>query len=406
MSGDHLNIGIAGLGSVGSAVLRLLHENHDHLTVASGKVLRVTAVCARDRMRDRGVDLSQLTWYDDPRDLANDPAVDVVVELIGGADGAAFDTVRTALQNGKTVVTGNKAMLAQRAGELKTLLEQYGGSIAFEAAVAGGIPAIKAVREGLAANRISTVAGILNGTCNFILSTMDVTGRDFADVLAEAQKLGYAEADPSFDVDGIDTAHKLSILAALAFGGLPDIDVISIKGIRDVTPLDLQAARSFGFAIKLLGVSTQTTSAVAPVLVPLHSPVGGVNGPLNTVSIRGNFSGAVTLTGAGAGGHATASAVVADLVDVARGKTLPLFAMPAKKAVADQAEIREARFYIRAENNAPSVFAAIENAGIALPQKHSGAGAALTVLTTRRKLMDAISSIDEAITCIDIEENL
>ena len=406
MSGDHLNIGIAGLGSVGSAVLRLLQENHDHLTVAAGKALRVIAVSARDRMRDRGVDLSQVKWYDDPRDLANDPAVDVVVELIGGADGAAFDTVKTALQNGKTVVTGNKAMLSQRAAELKSLLEQHGGSIAFEAAVAGGIPAIKAVREGLSANRIATVAGILNGTCNFILSTMDVTGRDFADVLAEAQKLGYAEADPSFDVDGIDTAHKLSILAALAFGGLPDIDAISIKGIRNVTPLDLQAARSFGFTIKLLGVATPTSSTVAPVLVPLHSPVGGVNGPLNTVSIRGNFSGAVTLTGAGAGGNATASAVVADLVDVARGQILPLFPVPVAKPASNQSEIHESRFYIRAENHAPSVFAAIEDAGIALPQKHSGAGAALTVLTTRQKLMDVLSHINEPVAYFDIEENL
>ena len=227
-----LSVAIAGLGTVGGGVLKLLRDNADIVTARAGRPIAVTAVSARDRTRDRGVSLSGLRWYDDPVALAADPAVDVVVELIGGSDGPARALVQAALAAGKPVVTANKAMLAVHGAALAAAAEERGVPLAFEAAVAGGIPVIKALREGLAANRISRIAGILNGTCNYILTQMRERGREFAEVLADAQKLGYAEADPSFDIDGIDAAHKLAILAALAFGRPVAFDAVHVEGIR------------------------------------------------------------------------------------------------------------------------------------------------------------------------------
>ena len=238
-----LSVGVAGLGTVGAGVLTLLRDNADIVTARAGRPIAVTAVSARDRARDRGVPLAGLRWFDDPVALAADPAVDVVVELIGGSEGPARALVEAALAAGKPVVTANKALLAVHGAELAAAAERAGVPLAFEAAVAGGIPVIKALREGLAGNRITRVAGILNGTCNYILTVMRERGREFADVLAEAQKLGYAEADPAFDIDGIDAAHKLAILAALAFGRPVAFDAVHVEGIRHVSALDIALRR-------------------------------------------------------------------------------------------------------------------------------------------------------------------
>ncbi len=332
---EPLKIGIAGLGNVGASVFKLLEQNGQLLLDRTGRDIRVTAVSARSKGKNRDIDVSNVKWHDNPVDVANDPNVDVVVELIGGADGAAHDVVKTALSLNKPVVTANKALLGKRGGEILSLLKKSTGSVSFEAAVAGGIPIIKALREGLAANNINAVFGILNGTCNFILSEMTRTGRAFGDVLKEAQEKGYAEADPSFDIDGVDAAHKLSILSGLAFGCVPDVDHIDIKGIRKITALDIGFAADLGFKIKLLGIARRTDKgieqSVEPCLVPKDSPIAATEGPLNAVYVDGDFVGKVLLMGAGAGGNATASAVVSDIADVARGRALPLMGMDGGK---------------------------------------------------------------------------
>lgn len=343
---DTLKIGIAGLGNVGASVFQLLAEHGELLLDRTGRDIRVTAISARSKGKNRNIDISSVKWHDNAVDIANDPDVDVVVELIGGADGTAHELVKAALERGKPVVTANKALLGKRGAEILSLLKKSKGSVSFEAAVAGGIPVIKGLREGLAANRVKAVFGILNGTCNFILSEMSQTGRDFADVLKEAQDKGYAEADPSFDIDGIDAAHKLSILSGLAFGCVPDVEHIEIRGIRNITPLDIAFARDLGYRIKLLGIARQTEKgveqSVEPCLVPKDSPIAAVEGALNAVYVDGDYVGKVLMMGYGAGGNPTASAVVADIVDVARGRALPLLAMdPGKIGLLKAANIRE-----------------------------------------------------------------
>ena len=294
--------------------------------------LEVTAVSARHRARSRGVDLGRFRWYDDPIALAADPEVDVVVELIGGADGPALALCRAALGAGKPVVTANKALLAHHGAELARLAEANGVTIGFEAAIAGGIPIVKTLREALAGNRISRVYGILNGTCNYILTTMRESGRGFDDVLAEAQQLGYAEADPSFDIDGIDAAHKLALLAALAFGCAPDFDAVYIEGIRHVSPLDIAFASEMGYRIKLLGVARRTEHGleqrVHPSMVRIGTPISQVEGVFNAVVAEGDQVDATLYSGRGAGGGPTASAVVADIADIAKGVNLPVLGVP------------------------------------------------------------------------------
>jgi homoserine dehydrogenase len=330
-----LRIGIAGLGTVGGGTLRLVRGNAELLAQRTGCRLVVTAVSARDPGRHRELDLGGLRWHGDARALAEDPEVDLVCELIGGSDGVALDLTRAALRRGKAVVTANKAMLAHHGAELARLAENAGASLAFEAAVAGGIPIIKSLRQGLAANRILRLSGILNGTCNFILTTMRATGREFSDVLAEAQALGYAEVDPSFDVDGIDAAHKLALLASLAFGGAPRFDAVHIEGIRHVTALDIAYADQLGYRIKLLGVARMTPfgleQRVHPCMVPASAPIAQVEGVLNGVVVEGDHVGAVMHEGRGAGAGPTASAVVADIVDIARGLRVPTFGVPASE---------------------------------------------------------------------------
>jgi homoserine dehydrogenase len=324
-----LSVGIAGLGTVGAGVLRVLRDNAALVSARAGRPVAVVAVSARDRKRDRGVPTVGLRWYDDPVALASDPAVDVVVELIGGSDGPAAALVSAALAAGKPVVTANKALLAVHGAALAAQAEAAGVTLAFEAAVAGGIPVIKALREGLAANSISRIAGILNGTCNYILTTMRDHGREFADVLAEAQRLGYAETDPSFDIDGIDAAHKLAILAALAFNRPVDFASVHIEGIRAVSALDIMFAGELGYRIKLLGIARRTEagieSRVHPCMVPQSAPIARVDGVYNAVVAEGDFVGRVMLEGRGAGAGPTASAVVADLIDLARGRMVPVW---------------------------------------------------------------------------------
>jgi homoserine dehydrogenase len=337
---SELRLGIAGLGTVGVGVLRLLSDNATELAARAPMDLRVTAVSARDASRDRGVDLSAYTFEGDAGALARRDDVDVVVELIGGTTGAGADAVIEGLRAGKAVITANKALVAERGRELAELIDAHGGALYYEAAVAGGIPAIKGLREGLVANRIVSVAGILNGTCNFILTKMKDEQRAFDDVLAQAQALGYAEADPSFDIDGVDAAHKLAILSAVAFGGVPDFDAIELEGIRGVALEDIEMAEDFGFSLKLLGVAKPRASGVgvrqyvAPVLVPLSNPIAGVSDSFNAVVVRGEPVDEVMMRGRGAGEGPTASAVVADIMDFARGINPPLFGAVAGAAAA------------------------------------------------------------------------
>ncbi len=324
-----LRVGIAGLGTVGAGVLRLLRENAALIATRAGRPVVVAAVSARERSRNRGTDLAGLAWHDDPLALASAPGLDVVAELIGGTGAPARPLVEACLRAGRHVVTANKALLALHGAELAQAAEDGGAMLAFEAAVAGGIPVIKAIREGLAANRVRRVAGILNGTCNYILTQMRERGREFADVLADAQRLGYAEADPSFDVDGVDAAHKLAILATLAFGQAVQVPDMHVEGIRAVSALDQSFARELGYRIKLLGIARQTPAGidtrVHPCMVPEAAPLARVDGVYNAVVIETDFAGRLMLEGRGAGAGPTASAVVADLIDLARGRAVPVW---------------------------------------------------------------------------------
>lgn len=324
-----LRIGIAGLGTVGLGVVKLLAENQAIITARAGRKITVTAISARDKSRDRGVPLHDYTWHDDPLALATAPEVDVVVELIGGANGPAKALVEAALRAGRPVVTANKALLAIHGAALAQAAEASNATLAFEAAVAGGIPVIKTLREGLAGNKIDRVAGILNGTCNYILTAMRESGRDFAEILADAQALGYAEADPAFDIDGVDAAHKLAILAALAFGHQVDFAAVHIEGIRNISALDISFAEELGYRIKLLGLARQTGAGVEmrvhPAMVPRHTLLATVDGVYNAVLIEGDACGKIFLQGRGAGAGPTASAVVADVIDIARGNAIPVW---------------------------------------------------------------------------------
>jgi homoserine dehydrogenase len=326
-----MRIGIAGLGTVGVGVIQALTVRPDVLKRRCGRDLLPVAVSARSR-KDRGVDLSEMEWFDDPVALALSPNVDVVVELIGGSDGPAREVVEAALAAGKHVVTANKALIAHHGASLARLAESRGVTLAFEASVAGGIPIVKGLREGLAANGITELHGILNGTSNFILTEMRRTGRGFDEVLKEAQELGYAEADPTFDVDGIDAAHKLAILASVAFGCPVDFDSVHIEGIRDLAAADFDYAQQLGYRIKLLGIARQTEEGVEqrvhPCMVPVDAPIAAVDGVFNAVVAEGDFVQRVTFVGRGAGRGPTASAVVADVIDIARGLTVPTFGVP------------------------------------------------------------------------------
>jgi homoserine dehydrogenase len=320
---EPLRIALAGLGTVGTGVIQLIEANRDLIARRAGRAIEITAVSARDRGRNRGVDLSRYAWADDMVRLGERPDVDVVVELVGGSDGPALDLARTTLGAGKGLVSANKAMIAHHGMELAALAERAGAPLRFEAAVAGGIPVIKALREGVAANRVERIYGILNGTCNYILTVMEDTGRDFADVLAEAQAKGFAEADPTFDIEGTDAAHKLSILSAIAFGSAIDFASVETSGIARILAADIAQAAALGYVIRLIGMaeasSVQLFQRVQVHMVPFDNLLAHVDGATNAVVVEGNFSGRLLFLGAGAGGGPTASAVVADIVDIARG---------------------------------------------------------------------------------------
>jgi homoserine dehydrogenase len=362
-----LRIGIAGLGTVGASVLRILRRQEIALAARCGRAIRVTAVSARDRSRDRGIDLGGLTWFDDPVALAGSPEIDCLVELIGGSDGPAKAAVETALGAGKSVVTANKALLAHHGIALATLAERSGAALAFEASSAGGIPIVKTLKEALSGNSVTRLYGILNGTCNYILSRMELEGLTFEACLKDAQRLGYAEADPTFDVEGYDTAHKLAILTSLAFGTKIDAEAIHVEGISSIAPLDLKMADELGYRIKLLGVAERTKTGIEqrvhPTMVPKSSAIAQVMSVTNAVTIDADAVRELTLVGPGAGGDPTASAVVADIADIARGTAGLPFGLPVARledAARAPMQRHEGGYYVRlAVADRPGAAAAI-----------------------------------------------
>src|ERR1700709_881520 len=349
-----LRVGIAGLGTVGAAVVRLIEEQARTLSARSGRSIRVVAVTARSKAKKRGLDLSGIAWADSPLELAKSPDIDCLVELIGGAGQAALSAIETALKSGKSVVTANKALIAKHGVRLAEAAEKHGGALNFEAAVGAAIPISKTLREGVAGTNVNRVYGILNGTCNYILTRMEQEGLSFAECLKDAQRLGYAEADPSFDVDGHDTAQKLAILASLAFGTKVAQSAVYVEGISSIAPEDLRAAEELGFRVKLLGVAVRTAKGIEqrvhPTMVPKSSSIAQVMGVTNAVTIDGEGIPPITLVGPGAGGAATASAVVAPIADGARGIRAKPFGRPVARLRAIKKapmERHEGGYYIR-----------------------------------------------------------
>jgi homoserine dehydrogenase len=420
-----LKVGLAGLGTVGGGVLKLLGARSDALAAKCGRAIEIVAVSARDARKRRDADISGFRFVADPVSLAADPEIDVFVELIGGEEGVARAAVEAALKAGKHVVTANKALLAHHGQELAALAEHHGAALNFEGAVAGGIPVVKVMRESLQGNAISRVYGILNGTCNYILTRMQKEGRSFAEVLKEAQAQGYAEADPTFDIGGFDTAHKLALLTTLAFGTRTSFEPIYIEGIETITPEDIEAADDLGYRIKLLGVALRTESGIEqrvhPTMVPKHTSIADVDGVANCVAIDGDFVGDIMLIGPGAGAGPTASSVVSDLIDIARGQVLPPFVIaakdltPYKKA---QMQAHEGGYYIRLSvYDRTGAFAAIAGRmaeqGISLESivqrrrpkelpgfRRQGAGAPQAVVmithqTTEKAIRKALASIED-----------
>jgi homoserine dehydrogenase len=334
-----LQLGIAGLGTVGAEVARQIIANHNHFIKQAGIPVMVTAVSARNADADRGFSMQGIQFCNNPLDLASMDNVDVVVELIGGSEGVALDLVQAAIANGKHVITANKALLAHHGYKLAVQAEKAGVMLAAEASVAGGIPVLKILRESLSGNQITRITGILNGTCNYILSIMQHQARDFDDVLAEAQALGYAEADPGFDIDGVDAGHKLALLGAIGFGTAPSIDAVDMTGVRAITMTDMENASNLGCTIRLLAEAEQNDDGevlmrVRPVILPLDNQLAKIDGPLNAVTFTGSPIGAVTAIGPGAGAGATASAVLADIIDLALGRISPFFGVPADQLAA------------------------------------------------------------------------
>ena len=421
---EPLRIALAGLGTVGAGVIRLVEANADLIARRAGRPLKITVVSARDRSKKRGVDLAPYAWEDDMVVMGERADVDVVVELVGGSDGPALALARTTIEAGKALVTANKAMIAHHGLELAEKAEAAKVPLKFEAAVAGGIPVIKGLREGAAANAIERVYGILNGTCNFILSTMEDTGRDFGDVLAEAQAKGFAEADPSFDVEGTDAAHKLSILAAIAFGSRIDFASVETTGITQILAADIAQADALGYVIRLIGMAdtdesdgtTRLFQRVQPHLVPFDHPLAHVDGATNAVVAEGNFSGRLLFQGAGAGDGPTASAVVADLIDIARalangGDAGSPFSVPVAELetmAPAGSGARTGRSYIRfVVADRPGVLAeitaAMRDAGVSIESliqkgRHEGGGDVLVAMVTHEGPESAVA---EALRLLD-----
>ena len=400
-----LRLGIAGLGTVGAGVVKIVQQDAALLAARAGRPIEISAVSARNRSRDRGVDVGGYAWMDDPVALASRDDVDLVVELMGGSDGPAKATVEAAFARGRDVVTANKAMLALHGQALAEMAEAAGAALRFEAAVAGAIPCVKVLLEGLAGNRIERVAGVMNGTCNYILTRMESAGLPYDAVFREANDLGYLEADPTLDVGGIDAGHKLALLAAIAFGTRVDFNGVRLEGIDRITIEDITRAADMGYKIKLLGVAQVTgrglEQRMTPCLVPATSPLGQLDGATNMVVFEGAASGQIVLRGAGAGEGPTASAVIADIVDIARGVRLPAFGQPASTLAAPtpaQAGT-PAPYYLRLElSDKPGALARIASvlgdAGISINRMrqygHADAAAPVLIVThkTSREALD------------------
>jgi homoserine dehydrogenase len=426
---DVLRVAIAGLGTVGAGTVDVLQQHADLIARRGGRSVQVVAVSARTRGKDRGVSLDAFEWYDDPVAMAREAEVDVVVELIGGEDGPAKAVCEAAIAGGRHVVTANKALLAVHGNELAAAAEGAGVSLNYEAAIAGGIPIVKALREGLAGNEITHIYGILNGTCNYILTEMREKRLSFETVLEDAQKLGYAEAEPSVDVDGFDAAHKLALLASLAFGTRVCFDDVYTEGIRHVSLQDIDYAEEFGYRIKLLGSARMTEHGleqrVYPCMVAKNASIAHVESAYNAVVARGDFVDDTMYQGRGAGAGPTASAVVADIIDIARGFTTTTFGVPVSELRAAEAapiERHRGSYYVRLMvDDKPGVIADISAAfrdesvsiGSMLQRARSQTEAVPIVLNThaceeaamRRTLnrIEALDSVVEAPTMIRIE---
>ncbi|WOI57050.1 homoserine dehydrogenase [Palleronia sp. LCG004] len=403
-----LRLGIAGIGTVGTGTIRILQRHADLLEARGGRPIEIKAVSSRNRNKDRGVRLGEYEWEDDPVALARRDDIDVFVELIGGEDGPAKDAVEAAIEAGHDVVTANKALLAHHGQALAERAEAQGAVLRFEAAVAGGIPCVKALTEGLAGNEITRVMGVMNGTCNYILTRMESAGLTYDQVFAEASELGYLEADPTLDVGGIDAGHKLALLASIAFGTKVDFDGVALEGIERIKIEDIRHAADMGFAVKLLGVAQMTgrglEARMSPCLVPQTSPLGQLDGATNMVVLDGDAVGQVVLRGAGAGEGPTASAVLSDIVDIARGNRVSTFGQPAARLVpARRAEAATpAPFYLRMVlTDRPGALAKIAarlgEAGISIDrmrQYDHTEGSAPVLIVTHRAMRRAL---DEAI---------
>ncbi|MCB2120673.1 MAG: homoserine dehydrogenase [Rhodobacteraceae bacterium] len=350
---EPLRLGIAGLGTVGMGVVKIVQAHGDMLARRAGRPIAVTAVSARDRTRNRDADLSGYAWESDPVTLARRDDVDLFIEVMGGDNGPAKAATEAAIAAGKDVVTANKALLAHHGQALAEAAEAAGRVIRFEAAVAGGIPVVKALTEGLAANEIRRVMGVMNGTCNYILTRMESAGLPYDQVFEEARQLGYLEADPNLDVGGIDAGHKLSLLAAVAFGTRVSFDAVELEGIGRVSIDDIRRAADMGYRIKLLGVAQMTgrglEQRMSPCLVPADSPLGQLQGGTNMVVLEGDSVGQIVLRGPGAGQGPTASAVMSDVIDIARGIRVSTFGQPATTltAAVSAKATAPAPFYLR-----------------------------------------------------------
>tara|TARA_B110000483_G_scaffold40699_1_gene50453 strand:+ start:445 stop:1734 length:1290 start_codon:yes stop_codon:yes gene_type:complete len=407
MTAAPLRLGIAGLGTVGVGVLKMIHKNAKIISLRTGRDIVVTAVSARSHSKDRGVDLSGFAWEDDPVALAKRDDVDIFVELMGGHEGPAKDATEAAIAAGKNVVTANKAMLAVHGQSLALAAEAAGQVIRFEAAVAGGIPVVKALTEGLAGNKINRVLGVMNGSCNYILTRMENAGLSYAEVFAEANALGYLEADPNLDVGGIDAAHKLALLAAIAFGTEVDFDSVVLEGIGAVTIEDIHAAADMGYRVKLLGVAQMTgrglEQRMTPCLVPASSPLGQLEGGTNMVILEGDDSGQIVLRGAGAGEGPTASAVMSDVLDLARGLRLKTFGQPATTLVKAHpaTTATPASFYLRLQlldkpGALAKVAAVMGEAGVSIDRMRQyghDAGKAPVLIVTHKTTRAAIDQV-------------
>lgn len=405
---DPIRLGIAGLGTVGVGVVKIVQRQAALLTARCGRPIEIVAVSARSKDKDRGVNLTRYAWEDDPVALARRPDIDVFVEVMGGAEGPAKHATEAAIASGKDVVTANKALLAIHGQALAEAAEAAGRVLRFEAAVAGGIPVIKALTEGLAGNAISRVMGVMNGTCNYILTRMDSAGLSYDAAFAEADGLGYLEADPELDVGGIDAAHKLTLLAAIAFGARVNFDAIALEGIGSITIEDIRRAGDMGYKIKLLGVAQRTgrglEARMSPCLVPATSPLGQLEGGTNMVVIEGDSVGQIVLRGAGAGEGPTASAVMSDICDIARGIRIPTFGQPA--ITLDPAPPATAtspsRYYLRLElADKPGALAKVATvlgeAGISIDRMrqydHPGENAPVLIVTHKSARADLATAM-------------